>query len=122
MIGKTYVRMRACLSSSFNAKIGDARIYGFESNIKYQANANLSLEFSASYNDSHLISNTFANPNLQVTPGELPRVLQPAYSVMNWRLGLNQAASRWLSELYITNLTNRTRSFTRTKVTPICAR
>ncbi|MDP9064513.1 MAG: TonB-dependent receptor, partial [Pseudomonadota bacterium] len=145
-----------CLSSSFNANIGDARIYGVESNVKYQANANLSLEFSASYNDSHLVSNNFANPNFQVTPGErlpyvpyldysgaaryeapltddlkgyaqfdiahkgdmwnslkangsngLPRVLQPAYSVMNLRLGINQAASRWLSELYITNLTNK---------------
>jgi iron complex outermembrane receptor protein len=145
-----------CLSSSFNANIGDARIYGVESNVKYQATAFLSLEFSASYNDSHIVTNSFANPNFQVTPGErlpyvpyldysgnaryespltsslkgyaqfdiahkgdmwnslkssgsngLPRVLQPGYSVMNLRLGLKQTESHWMSELYITNLTNK---------------
>jgi iron complex outermembrane receptor protein len=145
-----------CLSNSFNANIGDARIYGVESNVKYQVTAALVLEFSASYNDSHIISNTFENPNFQVTPGErlpyvpyldysgnaryeapirdslhgfaqfdiahkgdmwnslqtsgsngLPRVLQPGYSVMNVRLGLNEIASRWTTELFITNLTNK---------------
>ncbi len=145
-----------CLSNSFNANIGDARIYGVESNVKYQVTAALALEFSASYNDSHIISNTFENPNFQVTPGErlpyvpyldysgdaryeapisdslhgfaqfdiahkgdmwnslqtngsngLPRVLQPGYSVMNVRLGLNEIVSRWTTELFITNLTNK---------------
>jgi iron complex outermembrane receptor protein len=145
-----------CLSSSFNANIGDARVYGVESYVKYQATSYLSMEFSASYNDSHIVTNTFENASFQVTPGErlpyvpyvsysgnaryeaplrdslhgyvqfdlahkgnmwnslqsngsngLPHVLQPGYSVMNLRLGLNQAESRWLSEFYITNLTNK---------------
>jgi outer membrane receptor protein involved in Fe transport len=145
-----------CSSSSFNANIGDARVYGAESNVKYQATAFLSLEFSGSYNDSHIISNTFENASFQVTPGErlpyvpyldfsgnaryerplkdslkgyvqydiahkgdmwnslqtngsngLPRVLQPGYSVMNLRLGLNETQSHWMTEFYITNLTNK---------------
>ena len=145
-----------CSSSSFNANIGDARIYGMESNVKYQATAFLSLEFSGSYNDSHIITNAFENASFQVTPGErlpyvpyldfsgnaryerplkdslkgyvqydiarkgdmwnslqtngsngLPRVLQPGYSVMNLRLGLNEAESHWMTEFYITNLANK---------------
>jgi iron complex outermembrane receptor protein len=143
-----------CLSNSFSANIGDARVYGVESNVKYQANSFLSLEFSASYNDSHILTNTF--PASPVTPGErlpyvpyldfsgnaryeaplkdslhgyaqfdiahkgdmwnslkatgsnnLPRVLQPSYSVMNVRFGLNEIESRWTSEVFITNLTNK---------------
>jgi outer membrane receptor protein involved in Fe transport len=37
----------------------------------------------------------------------LPRVLQPGYSVMNLRFGLNEVDARWSTELYITNLTNK---------------
>jgi hypothetical protein len=37
----------------------------------------------------------------------LPRVLQPGYSVMNLRLGLNQVDAYWLTEFYVTNLTNK---------------
>jgi outer membrane receptor protein involved in Fe transport len=38
----------------------------------------------------------------------LPRVLQPGYSIMNLRLGVNQLAQHWTAEFYITNLTNKT--------------
>ena len=145
-----------CLSGSYNANIGDARVYGVESNVKYQATAFLSMEFSASYNDSRILSNTFQNPSFQVTPGErlpyvpyldfsgnaryeaplkeslkgfvqfdiahkgnmwnslktdgsngLPRVLQPGYSTLNLRLGLNATESQWTTEFFITNLTNK---------------
>jgi outer membrane receptor protein involved in Fe transport len=37
----------------------------------------------------------------------LPRVLQPGYSVMNLRFGLDQTEGRWMTEFYITNLTNK---------------
>ena len=145
-----------CLSGSYNANIGDARIYGVESNVKYQATAFLSMEFSASYNDSRILTNTFENPSFQVTPGErlpyvpyldysgnaryeaplkkslrgfiqldfahkgdmwnslqtngsngLPRVLQPGYSTVNLRMGLNETESQWTTEFFITNLTNK---------------
>jgi iron complex outermembrane receptor protein len=144
-----------CPSSSFNANVGDARIYGAETDIKYQASAFLTVGFSSSYNDSELTSNTYNTPSFPVVPGErlpyvpyinfsgnaryerplndrfkgyvqydiahkgdmwndlaatsngLPRVLQPGYSVMNLRFGLDQTESRWLAELYITNLTNK---------------
>jgi iron complex outermembrane receptor protein len=145
-----------CPSSSFNANVGNARVYGMESNIKYQATSALSLEFSASYNDARVLTNSFANASFAVAPGErlpydpyfsysgnaryeapirdalkayvqydiahkgdmwnalqtsgsngLPRVLQPGYSVMNVRFGLDQTDAHWLAELYITNLADK---------------
>jgi outer membrane receptor protein involved in Fe transport len=142
-----------CPSSSFNANVGDARIYGAESTIKYRPNSRLSMEYSASYNDSRVSSSI---PGLNVDPGErlpyvpyfswsgniryekplqsalrgfvqydvahkgdmwnelqangsngLPRELQPGYTIMNVRLGVNQTDEHWTGEFYITNLTNK---------------
>jgi iron complex outermembrane receptor protein len=50
-----------CPSSSYNVNIGQARIYGTESNIDYKVNANLTLQAALSYNDSHLISSPTAS-------------------------------------------------------------
>lgn len=58
------------LSGSFNANIGNARIYGAESNVEVSPTKGLSLSVSASYNDSRLTSNTFANPDFLVLPGQ----------------------------------------------------
>ena len=64
-----------CVEGSFNANIGDARIYGMESDLKYQAGRFLSMELSASYNDSRVKSDHFYNADFQVQPGErLPYV------------------------------------------------
>jgi iron complex outermembrane receptor protein len=46
----------------FNANLGNARIYGAESNLDYTIVDGLTVQLSASYNDSHLITNTFFNP------------------------------------------------------------
>jgi iron complex outermembrane receptor protein len=144
-----------CASASFTANIGNARIYGAESNVKYQATSFLTMELSGSYNDSEITKDTFVNPSFVVPAGTrvpyvpyfnwsanaryerpiqdnlkgyvqydvahkgdmwnslseatngLPRVLQPGYSTMNLRFGLNQTETHWSSELYITNLTNK---------------
>jgi outer membrane receptor protein involved in Fe transport len=37
----------------------------------------------------------------------LPRILQPAYTITNLRLGLNPEGQSWLAEFYITNLTDK---------------
>jgi iron complex outermembrane recepter protein len=145
-----------CPSSSFNANVGDARVYGMESDIKYQTSSGFSAEFSASYNDARVTTNNFQNASFAVAPGErlpydpyfswsanaryersvrdalhgyvqldaahkgdmwndlqtsgsngLPRVLQPDYTITNLRIGLNQVDSHWLTEFYITNLTDK---------------
>jgi iron complex outermembrane recepter protein len=37
----------------------------------------------------------------------LPRILQPAYTIMNLRFGLNPESEGWQAEFYITNLTDK---------------
>jgi iron complex outermembrane recepter protein len=59
-----------CPSSSFNANVGNAQVYGAESNVKYQASNALSMELSASYNDAKVLTNNFNNASFAVTPGE----------------------------------------------------
>jgi iron complex outermembrane receptor protein len=143
-----------CPSASFYANVGQARVYGAESNVDYKVNENWSLQASASYTDSHLISSTYttfegnvgerlpfvpyfnysgnlryqhplsANLNgyaqfdvahkgdmwddLHVAGSNgFPRMLQPAYTLLNVRCGLNPAGGRWLAEIYVTNLTDK---------------
>lgn len=143
-----------CPSSSFNANVGEARIYGVESNVDYKVDENWSLQASTSYTDSHLISSTYATfePNVGerlpyvpyfsysanvryerplngrtngyaqfdvahkgdmwddlhvVGSNGFPRMLQPAYSIMNLRFGMSPPDGRWLAELYVTNLANK---------------
>lgn len=67
--------------STFNANLGDARVYGSESNVNYKMTENLTLQASASYNDSRLESNSFNSPRYVVVPGErLPYVAYFNYS------------------------------------------
>jgi outer membrane receptor protein involved in Fe transport len=67
--------------TSFNANLGDARIYGVESNIDYKVTDGLSVQVSGSYNDSHLVTNAYYNVNYVVVPGErLPYVPYFSYS------------------------------------------
>jgi iron complex outermembrane receptor protein len=145
-----------CRSSSFNANIGDARVYGAESNVDFKVNASLSLQAAVSYTDARVTTNNFQNAAYRIDPGErlpfvpyfsfsaniryetpvndslkgygqfdvahkgdmwsnlvangtngLPRVLQPPYSVMNLRLGLNPFDAHWLAEFYVSNLANK---------------
>jgi iron complex outermembrane receptor protein len=145
-----------CPSSSYNINVGDARIYGVESNIDFKVNENWSLQASVDYTDSRITSAASANYDSYVgerlpfapyfnwawnaryeyplasalrgylqfdmshkgdmynglNPDDkntgLPRILQPPYTLMNLRLGLNPAeGERWLLELYITNLTDK---------------
>jgi iron complex outermembrane recepter protein len=71
----------AICPSGFNANLGDAHIYGAESNADFNIAEGLTVQLSASYNDSHLITNTFFNPDFVVTPGErLPYVPYFSYS------------------------------------------
>lgn len=143
-----------CAPSSFNVNVGDARIYGFESNMDLRLNENWSFQAAGSYTDSHLVSSPF--PTFQANVGErlpfvpyfsysfnvryeqplgsalrgyaqfdlahkgdmwndlhvegsngIPRILQPSYTIMNLRLGLNPEGQRWLAELYVTNLADK---------------
>jgi iron complex outermembrane recepter protein len=145
-----------CPSSSYNINVGDAHIYGAESNVDFRANENWSTQASVNYTQSSVTS--ASSPNYDSYVGErlpfapyfnwawnvryvhplannlsgylqfdishkgdmynglnpedkntgLGRILQPSYSIMNLRMGLNPSeGERWLLELYITNLTDK---------------
>jgi len=143
-----------CAPSSFNANVGEARITGVESNVDFKLNEHWSLQASASYTDSNLVSSTYDTfkPNVGerlpfvpyfayswnvrydhalgsafhgfaqfdmahkggmwddlhvVGANGFPRILQPAYSILNLRLGLSPRGGHWLAELYITNLADK---------------
>jgi outer membrane receptor protein involved in Fe transport len=143
-----------CAPSSYYANIGNARIYGVESNIDYKITSNWALQAAISYTDPHIISSPY--PEFQGNIGErlpydpylswswnlryehplnkdlrgyaqfdishkgdmwndfkiqgsngFPRILQPSYSIMNLRAGLNPEGGHWLAEFYITNLADK---------------
>ncbi len=144
-----------CPTSSYNINVGEAHIYGAESNIDYRMSERWSLQASVNYTQASVIA---ADPGYQSYVGErlpfapyfswswnaryeqplgggalhgyaqfdmahkgdmwnalnpydkntgLPRILQPSYTIMNLRFGLNSAGGKWLTEFYITNLTNK---------------
>ncbi len=144
-----------CAPSSFNANVGNARIYGLESNANYKVTDNLSMQAAVGYTDSRLVSTEYTTFRGEVgerlpfvpyfswswnaryehplTAGGLrgyaqfdmadkgdmwndlhvngangfPRILQPSYIISNLRFGLSPEGGHWLSEFYITNLTDK---------------
>jgi outer membrane receptor protein involved in Fe transport len=145
-----------CPPSSYNINVGDARIYGGESNIDYNINEAWHLQAAVNYTDARVTDaatpayDAYVNQRLPFAPyfswswnvryqtpvsrslrgyvqfdmshkGDmynglnpnspstgLPRILQPAYTIMNVRLGVNPAASeRWFAEFYITNVADK---------------
>ncbi len=55
-----------CAPSSFYVNVGNATVYGLESNVDYKLNENWSMQASGSYTDSHLVSSPYATfePNV----------------------------------------------------------
>jgi outer membrane receptor protein involved in Fe transport len=143
-----------CPPSSFNTNVGNARIYGLESNVDYKFNEHLSFQAAGSYTDSRLVSSQYATfegnvgERLPYVPyfswswnlryeqplvdglrgyaqvdmshkGDMwndlhvegsngfPRILQPSYSILNLRLGVNPEGAHWLTEFYVTNLADK---------------
>jgi len=144
-----------CPSSSYNINVGEAHIYGAETNIAYGITDNLMLQAAANYTQASITSASdpayasYVGERLPFAPyfqwswnlryqhplaaellgyfqfdmahkGDmynglnpedrntgLPRILQPPYTLMNLRLGLNPVGDKWLAEFYITNLTDK---------------
>jgi outer membrane receptor protein involved in Fe transport len=82
-----------CPPSSFNVNVGDARVYGAETNVELKVNENWSTQAATSYTDSHLISSPFAT--FQGNVGErLPFVPYFSYS---WNLRYQRPITAALS-------------------------
>ncbi len=59
-----------CTYGSFTTNIGDAQVYGTESEIKFRPNSHWNFDFMASYNDARVRTDNYYNSSFQVTPGE----------------------------------------------------
>jgi outer membrane receptor protein involved in Fe transport len=57
-----------CPSSSYNINVGDARIYGVESNVDFKLTDNLTFQAAINYTDAHVVSTD--NPANQAYVGE----------------------------------------------------
>jgi outer membrane receptor protein involved in Fe transport len=72
---QTRVYDAAVCIDEFFANIGNARIYGAESNVEYKPVEALTISASAAYNDPELLTNKFQSTTYIVLPGErLPNV------------------------------------------------
>jgi iron complex outermembrane receptor protein len=81
-----------CPSSSYNINVGNARIYGGESNIDYRVNDNLSLQASINYTDPRIVS--AVNPSYQAYVGE--RLPFAPYFSWSWNARYEQPLPRRL--------------------------
>ena len=76
---------------TFNANIGNARIYGMESNVEYRPVHGLTLTLAGSYNDSRLTSDIYNNPEFIANPGQrlpfVPYFKGSATARYEWNLG-----------------------------------
>ena len=71
--------LNICPTASFSANVGNARVYGVESNADYRVNEHWSLQAALSYTDSHLIESHYGT--FQGNVGErLPFVPYLSYS------------------------------------------
>jgi len=127
---ETNVRYHAtpALSLGFSASYNDARVltnnfgtsvlavapgerlpydpyFSYTANARYEVPIQGALHGYVQYDLSH--KGDMWNAMQTSGSNGLPRVLQPGYSVMNLRFGIEQTDSHWLTELYITNLADK---------------
>ena len=74
-------------------------------NARYEAPLNAQLKGYAQF-DMADKGDMWDDLHVQGSNG-FPRILQPSYTIMNLRFGLNPAGGHWLAELYVTNLANK---------------
>jgi iron complex outermembrane recepter protein len=108
---------------TFNANIGDARIYGMESNIEWKPIHGLTLALAANYNDSEITSDSYSNPEFVVEKGQrlpfVPYLKASASARYEWNIGsdykgysefdVSHTGDEW-SDLNTSNLSETSRT------------
>jgi iron complex outermembrane receptor protein len=79
--------------------------FSYSGNLRYQHPLGAKLGGYAQFDIAH--KGDMWNDLHVVGSNGFPRMLQPSYSLMNLRFGLNPAGGQWLAEIYVTNLTNK---------------
>ncbi len=107
---------------TFNANIGDARIYGMESNVEVKPMHGLTLTLAANYNDSEITSDFYNNPEFVVNKGQrlpfVPYLKASASARYEWNMGpdfkaysefdISHTGDEW-SDLNTSNLSETSR-------------
>jgi iron complex outermembrane recepter protein len=89
-----------------NERLPFSPYFSWSWNVRYESPLSANLKGYAQFDMTHKgdMWNDM-NPNSQTTG--IPRILQPSYSLMNVRFGLNPAGGHWLAELYVTNIADK---------------
>ncbi|HEY2808731.1 MAG TPA: TonB-dependent receptor [Steroidobacteraceae bacterium] len=95
--------------ATFQPNIGERLPFSpylsWSANARYQAPVSNALRAYAQFDISHK-GDMWDDLHVQDVNG-FPRMLQPAYTLMNLRIGLNPDNGRWLAELYCENLADK---------------
>lgn len=110
-IGYTDARITSAVDPNYGSYVGErlpfAPRFNWSWNARYEHPLTSLLNGYLQFDMSHK-GGMYNGLNPDDKNTGLPRILQPAYTLMNLRLGLDPAAGeRWLLELYITNLTDK---------------
>jgi iron complex outermembrane recepter protein len=94
---------------TFQQNIGERLPYvpyfSYSANIRYETSLSGALRGYAQFDVGH--KGDMWNDLHVAGSNGFPRMLQPEYSIMNVRFGLNPAGGHWLAELYVTNLADK---------------
>jgi outer membrane receptor protein involved in Fe transport len=95
--------------ADFQGNIGERLPYvpylAWSWNLRYEHPLNKDLRGYAQFDIAHK-GDMWNDFHVEGSNG-FPRMLQPSYSIMNLRIGLNPESGHWLSEFYITNLADK---------------
>ena len=95
--------------ATFQENVGERLPYvpyfSYSANIRYETPLSGAMRGYAQFDIGH--KGDMWNDLHVAGSNGFPRMLQPEYSIMNVRFGLNPAGGHWLAELYVTNLTDK---------------
>ena len=95
--------------ATFEAEVGErlpfVPYFSWSGNVRYQHPLGAKLQGFAQFDAAHK-GDMWDDLHVAGSNG-FPRMLQPAYTLLNLRLGVNPAGGKWLMEFYITNLTDK---------------
>jgi outer membrane receptor protein involved in Fe transport len=95
--------------ATFEGNVGErlpfVPYFSYSWNVRYDQPLNKDLRGYAQFDMAHK-GDMWDDLHVSGSNG-FPRILQPSYSILNLRFGLNPESGHWLGEFYITNLANK---------------
>jgi len=109
-VNYTQASITSAVNPSYQSYVGErlpfAPYFSWSWNARYEQPLNAQLHGYVQFDMAHK-GDMYNGLNPEDKNTGLPRILQPPYTLMNLRLGVNSADGKWLTEFYITNLTDK---------------